>query len=134
MVTELKSGLCVALRKGFRDRRCQQPALCPRLRNASSQGATLFNLLPICKAYGGFSFEKQKIPQLCSLKSFPPSTVKDSFAQKYKGKENPLKDLGDFSIRFNFTLKNLKRWSCAFCECVWARGQGGSGAHLWKRD
>ena len=113
---------------GFWDRPCQQPTPCVRLRNASSQGAVLFYLFPLCKAYGGFSFEKQKNSQFCSLKSLSPSTVKDSFAQKYKGKENPLEDLGDFSIRFNFTPKNLKRLSYALCQCVRARGQG--GVHL----
>lgn len=133
-VTALKAGLCVVLPKASGTDPASSPPR-PSLRDASSQGAVLFNLLPICKAYGGVSFEKQKIPQFCFLKSFPPSTVKCSFAQKYKGKENPLKDLRDFSIRFNFTLKNLKRLSCAFCGCVWARGPGGGGAALlWKRD
>lgn len=63
--------------------------------------------LIICKAYGGFSFEKQKIPKFCYLKSFFPQYYEGFFffLQKYKGKENPLKDLVDFSIRFRFILK-----------------------------
>lgn len=31
--------------------------------------------------------------------------MKDFFLQKYKGKENPLKDLVDFSIQFSLLLK-----------------------------
>lgn len=57
----------------------------------------------------------KKFPKFCCLKSFfSPSTLKNSFSQKYKGKGNPLKDSADFGVRFNFTLKNLRRSSCAF--------------------
>lgn len=112
-MTERRSGLCGTL-EGFWARACQQPTLCPQLRKASSQWAVLSSLLPIYKASGGSSFEKQNIPQFCSLKSFPQSTMMDSFAQKYKGKGNPLKDLGDFSIRFNFTLKKPQEIELCF--------------------
>lgn len=46
----------------------------------------------------GFLLKNKKFPKFCSKSFFPPNTMKDSFSQKYKGKENPLKDVVDLSI------------------------------------
>lgn len=74
-VTILKPGLACGLPEASRTdpqmgRCCQQPLLFPHLGTASHQRPFLFNLRHICKVYGGFSFEKQKIPQVLLFESF----------------------------------------------------------------
>lgn len=105
-VTILKSGLACGLPDASRmDPRgwgaaASSPCSLPS-RTAYSQRPFFFfffNLCHVCKVYGGFSFEKQKNPQVLFGIFFSPSTMKDSFSQKYKGKENPLKDVVDLSI------------------------------------
>lgn len=66
---------------------------------------TAYNQRPFLKIYAifvkfmvGFLLKNKKIPQVLFKIFFPPTTMKDFFSQKYKGKENPLKDIVDLSI------------------------------------
>lgn len=46
----------------------------------------------------GFPLKNKKFPKFCCSKLFFPRTVKDSFLQMYKGKENHLKGLADLNF------------------------------------
>lgn len=71
----------------------------PHLLTAYSQRPFLKNIYAMfVKFMVGFLLKNEKFPKFCSKSFFPRSTMKDSFSQKYKGKENPLKDVVDLSI------------------------------------